>query len=111
MSAWTAAISAIEAELLRLAQEVGGRQVLPNSILVRLPEAARGQLAPILAAGTAELGAAVAAWARAEGHAWYRDLGPFLAVELAAVDRVEVACDFLSQAPVTTGSFQDRAGG
>ena len=111
MSAWTAAIAAIEAELLRLAQEVGGRQVLPNSIVVRLPEAARGQLAPILAAGTAELGAAVAAWARREGHAWYRDLGPFLSVHLAAVDRVEVACDFLSEAPVTTGSSPDRAGG
>lgn len=109
MSAWTAALSAMEAELLRLAQEVGGRQVLPNSIVVRMPEAARGQLAPILAAGTAELGAAVAAWARREGHAWYRDLGPFLSVDLATVDRVEMACDFVSEAPVTTGSFRDRA--
>lgn len=101
-------LAAAVRDLRRLSQEIDGRQVMPNRIQVRLPRSDFARLQPILSALTAELGEALVAWARREGHAWYRDLGPFLTVELAPVERLEVRCSFVTEPPVTTGGSPDR---
>lgn len=110
MSFWAGASRAAEIELLRLSQMPEGRQVLPNRVAFLLPRAMLRQDEPILSSVTAELGEALVAWARHEGHTWYRDLGPFLTVELGPVDRIEVHCEFVTEPPVTTGGSADRSG-
>lgn len=96
---WKDLVATVEFELLRLSQEVDGRHVLPNTAHVRAPERRFEPLTPVLEAATGEVGAALAAWARERGHGWYRDLGPFLTIELAGGDVLEVACGFARAAP------------
>lgn len=110
MSAWKEALVEIEREVTRLSQEVDGRQVLPNSIRVRFPIAAEERLRPVLEPATGELGEALCEWAVREGHAWYRDFGPFVEVTLEGVDRLEVECSFVRTPPAGTGGDAGEAG-
>lgn len=99
MNPWREVVSAVSAELERLGQEVGGRVVIPNAIGVSLPAADFARFVPVLAEVTAEVGKALLAWATAKRHGWYRDLGPFVRLEIREVARVEVVCEFVREAP------------
>lgn len=99
MSLWREVLTAIQDEALRWAQDLDERKVLPNAFIVRLPQEGAEPLAPVLAPAVAEVGEALVAWAEREGHSWYRDLGPFLTVELAEISAREIGAEFVRQAP------------
>lgn len=99
MNVWRQILDATVTEALRWSQELDGRKILPNAFEVQIPDVGAEKLAPVLAAATAEVGAALGQWARRESHAWYREAGPLLTVRLAGVAELRIDALFLSDTP------------
>ncbi len=94
MTSWPEVLREIQGELLRCNQRVKGRQVLPDVLEVRLPEAAFGRWAPVLVEVTAELGEALMEWATKRECKWYQGAGPRLEVILAERPEAVISVSF-----------------
>ncbi len=97
MTNWPEVLREIQGELLRCHQRVRGRQVLPDVLDVRLPEATFGRWAPVLGEVTAEVGEALMEWAAKRECKWYQGKGPRLQVVLAERPEAEISVSFSSK--------------
>ncbi len=99
MNPWREVLKALQMELDRLSQEVGGRPVLPNGATVRLPRSRFEPYSPLLSSMAAELGQSLHTWANDTGRDWYGSKGPYLVLEIEEIGEPEIVCDFFAELP------------
>ena len=97
MNPWPGLLRDLQSELRRWAQDVDGRSILPNALLVRLPMRDYGRFRPVLRPVTREIGEALVRWAREEGHDWATGEGPFLEVALVDLPVPEISTSVREQ--------------
>jgi len=93
---WNGVLEAVQGELKRTAQRVGGRTILASRLSILLPKESFSPWAPVLPQVVEELGQELVAWAERQGFSWYGGRSPVLSVELTEGVEERIVVEFVA---------------